>query len=101
MSEKVYFTEQPQPLLYVSVPTGGADVWLRKNIASTKTEEGEQWEADEVFFHTDLTIENIEANFDFYFDYPPAVRQYSDRERIASLESAVRDLAAMIAKGGV
>ncbi|MCD7784563.1 MAG: hypothetical protein LUH18_03130 [Oscillospiraceae bacterium] len=49
-----------------------ADVWLRKNIAEVKGEQdgesGTQYEADEVYFRTSLSEEDVAESFDELFE---------------------------------
>ena len=46
------------------------DAWLRKNIAEVHNADGEgtHWEADEAYFKTHATAEEIEDDFDGYFE---------------------------------
>lgn len=100
---KAHFTEQPGSIMYMPLPKGGADVWLRKNIAEEHDDEGNTfYTADEVYFRTNEPKETIEADFEEYFSgnlpHPPAPK-ISDAERIAALEAAVLDLAEVMANG--
>lgn len=103
---KAQFSQKPEKIRYMKVSEGGADVWLRKNIKNQTGEmEGEEYsyyEADEVYFRTNDTKEQIEANFEEYFagnlPKPPAP-EIPDSERIAALEAAMLDLAEVIANG--
>ena len=53
------------PILIEPNGSGGADVWLRKNIEETETEEGQPvWEADEVH----ITVSGIPIAEDIDFD---------------------------------
>lgn len=58
-------------ILYMPLPDGLADVWLRENIEEVEVDTGEGkqtvWTADEVYFRTAKSQEEIEANFDEIF----------------------------------
>lgn len=72
------------------LPNGTADVWLRTNICQVDTEEL-CWRADEIYLHTDRTLEEIVQNFDSYF-----VKQPTDTERIEMMEDAFAELCGVI-----
>ena len=103
---KTQFSQKPEKIRYMQLPDGAADVWLRKNIKKqTGEQEGTQYtyfEADEVYFRTRDTKAEIAADFEEYFagnlPKPPAPA-VPDSERIAALESAMLDLAEVIANG--
>ncbi len=103
---KVQYSQKPEKIRYMQLPEGGADVWLRKNIKKhTGEREGTEYtyyEADEVYFRTNVTKSEIEADFEEYFagnlPKPPAPA-VPDAERISALESAILDLAEVIANG--
>ena len=57
------------PVLIEPNGSGGADVWLRKNIEETETEEGQTvWEADEVHFISGVvpSVEDIDLDAIWY-----------------------------------
>ncbi|MCD8206680.1 MAG: hypothetical protein LUD72_01945 [Bacteroidales bacterium] len=55
-------------IVYMPLPIGLADVWLHENIEQAEDEDGNAiWTADEVYFRTAKTEEEIEANFDEIF----------------------------------
>lgn len=62
-----YFVTEPDAVSYLSRPDGKAEVYLRRNITPYETEEGSGWKADEVFFETMLSEEEVAAQFDSYF----------------------------------
>lgn len=103
---KVQYSQKPEKIRYMQRPDGSADVWLRKNVKKqTGEQEGEEFtyfEADEVYFNTRDTLEQVEANFEEYYagnlPKPPAP-EIPDSERIAALEAAMLDLAEVIANG--
>lgn len=71
MITKAYFSEIPDIINYMPLPIiGKADVWLRKNITETKDlETGEiMYMADEVYFRTSATKEDIENDFETWFE---------------------------------
>ena len=71
MITKAYFSGIPDIINYMPLPKiGKADVWLRKNITTTKDlETGEtMYMADEVYFRTSATKETIENNFETWYE---------------------------------
>lgn len=54
---------------YFLLPNGNADVFLHKNKTTETDSEGNiQYVAEEIFFQTKNTKEEIENNFDFYWN---------------------------------
>ena len=69
---EAYFTTEPAAISYLSRPDGVAEVYLRRNIESFETAEGDTaWKADEVFFETMLSEEEVADQFDNYFIEEP------------------------------
>lgn len=103
---KAQFTSKPEAIQYMPLPEGGADVWLRKDIAEMKDiEDGKEYtyyEAEEVYFRTSTPKEEIEADFEEYFagNLPkPPTPEVSSEERIAALEAAILEMAEVMANG--
>lgn len=69
--QKVYFTTEPGQILYMPQDNGTAEVWLRRNINQEESEEGTVWTADEVFFRTRLTEEEVIDQAENYFIEEP------------------------------
>ena len=69
--QKAYFTAEPDRILYMPQADGSAEVWLRRNINQEEAKEGTVWTADEVFFKTRLTEEEVIAQADKYFIEEP------------------------------
>ena len=75
------------------LPTGKADVWLRKNITTTKDlETGEtMYKADEAYMRTNVSEDKILSNFDGWFETASKWQTSSDTnndtadERIAAI----------------
>lgn len=67
MLNKAEFTERPEKVC-VETHEGGNDAWLRNNIIEVTGEEGSHWEADEAYFKTEATEDDILKDFDGYFD---------------------------------
>ena len=64
----VQFAEEPQAILYMPLPSGEADVFLRRNIRQETDGEGiEIWTAEEAQFRTVKTRDEVMKNFDSYF----------------------------------
>lgn len=96
---KVYYDTEPEKILYQPLPDGTANVYLRKNITpaerSTFNEDKEEkqsvWTADEKNIKTELSKDDVEANFDQLFltaDFPAPTLE----ERVAVLESAIAEV---------
>ena len=96
---KVYYDTEPEKILYQPLQDGTANVYLRKNITqaerSTFNEDKEEkqsvWTADEKNIQTELSREDVEANFDQLFltaDFPAPTLE----ERVAVLESAIAEV---------
>lgn len=102
MVTKAYYTERPDSIKYMSLPSADtADLWMRKNIAEvTDPETGaKSFEADEVYMRTNATEAEIAAAFDAWYDtaaawQPPTSEKKPDTQeaRIAALEDAVEKL---------
>ena len=72
--------------------------YMRKNIVQIQSEEGEYFEYDEVFFISDATKEEIEANFDtFWVDGIGYGIVVSIEERLDSIEETVEMLMEVMA----
>lgn len=87
---KTQYGCQPEPIQYMPLPgTCEADVWLAKN--ATRIMDGENagmWEADEVYFRTTMSMEDVQANFDILFERDGLMTdpESTPEERIAALE---------------
>lgn len=104
---KVYYDTEPAKILYQPLPDGTANVYLRKNITqaerSTFNQDQEEkqtvWTADEKNIQTELSKDDVEANFDQLFltaDFPePALE-----ERMAVLEDAIAEMASEVTSNG-
>lgn len=71
MVTKAYFTEQPDSIKYMPLPSSDtADLWMRKNIAEvTDPETGEvSYEADEAYMRTNISLSEIETDFEFWWE---------------------------------
>lgn len=92
MVETVQFQTEPARIMYMPLPDGSADVWLRRDIRSETSEDGtEGWIAEEVYLHTEKSRDEIARDFDAYFEPERTAEQ-----RIESLESAVADLSGLV-----
>lgn len=103
ITERACFTEQPEELLYMPLPNGGADVWLRKNPnkVTPVNEDGEptaHWEVDEAYmrFDTDPPTEvSVKSDFATWYDtatawqpeQPAPPSKETLEERVVSLKS--------------
>lgn len=110
MVTKAYFTERPDSIKYMQLPSADtADLWLRKNIAEvTDPETGMvSYEADETYMRTDATEAEITADFDAWYETAsawvqvmPPKKPDTQEERIAALEDAVEQLRKSGGTGG-
>ncbi len=103
MITKAYFTERPESIKFMPLPSGDADLWLRKNIAEITDPETNEvsYEADEAYMRTDATKAEIEADFEGWFETTsewqptqPEPDPGTEDERIAALEGKVKTLEA-------
>lgn len=96
---KVYYDSKPDAVLYQPLPDGTANVYLRKNIEQAERSmfnEGEEekqtvWTADEKNIQTELSKDDVEANFDQLF----LTADFSEptlEERVSVLESAMAEV---------
>lgn len=95
MKVKAEFTERPETMVFE--PGTKNRVWLRKNIAEEARNDGEhetaEFTADEVYFETSASKNEIEADFDSWYDFGEGWVDGSDEqsteERLTNLENAV------------
>ncbi len=59
-------TSSQAPITVEVFPT--KDCFMRKNIERIEDEDGVHFEYDEVYFISDATAEEIESNFDYYWE---------------------------------
>ncbi len=94
---KVQFTNKPLEIMYMALPGGGADVWLRENITQVtvegeNTESSKMYEAEEVYFRTNESEEYVKKNFEELFNgnIPiPPIPEITLEERVAATEAAL------------
>lgn len=95
MKVKAEFTERPESMVFEA---GNKNrVWLRKNIVDEVRNDGEHeytaYSADEVYFETSAGKDEIEADFDSWFDFGESWvdgnDEQSTEERLTNLENAV------------
>lgn len=77
--QRVFYSEQPEEIKYMTRPDGKADVWLRANIKQVEIEQdgttSQKWQADETFIEgTGLTQEKVKTNFFSLFTDAAAVQ---------------------------
>lgn len=100
MITKAYFTERPESIKFMPLPSGDADLWMRKNITEITDPETHEvsYEADEAYMRTDATKAEIEADFEGWFEtaseWQPVQPKPkpSTEERIAALEKENKQL---------
>lgn len=89
----VQFAEEPQAILYMPLPSGEADVFLRRNIRQEKDGKGiEIWMAEEAQFRTVKTRDEVVKNFDTYF-----TPQLTTEQQIAQLQADVKTFSQLVA----
>lgn len=83
------------------LPSAGADLWMRKNIAEVTDQETGTvgYEADEAYMRTNVSLAEIEADFAGWYEtaskwQPPVPEKKPDtaEERLAALEAEVERL---------
>lgn len=103
MIAKACFTERPDSIKYMSLPSGDADLWMRKNITEVVDPETNEvsYEADEAYMRTDATEAEITADFEGWFETAssweppqPEKKPGTQDERIAALEEEVESVKA-------
>ena len=91
---KTQYGCRPDPVCYMPLPgTCEADVWLTKNaVEIVDGENAGMWEADEIYFRTTMSREEIEANFDTLFERDGLMTEpeLPPEERLAELEAQFR-----------
>ena len=88
----VQFAEEPQAILYMPLPSGEADVFLRRNIRQETDGEGiEIWTAEEAQFCTVKTRDEVMKNFDSYF-----TPQLTTEQQIAQLKSEIATFSQLV-----
>ncbi len=89
---KVDFMEKPQAILYMPLPSGEVDAFLRRNIRQETNEDGaETWTAEEAQFRTSKTRDEIVKDFDSYFD-----PQLTTEQQIAQLKSEIATFSQLV-----
>lgn len=103
MIAKACFTEYPASIKYMALPSGEADLWMRKNITEVADPETKQvsYEADEAYMRTNATEAEVKADFEGWYEKasawePPVPEKKPDNQegRIAALEDEVEQLKA-------
>jgi hypothetical protein len=101
LTEKVCYTEEPVAVLFMPLPKGGADLWLRKNAAEVEDDDNTHWEADEAYMRldtNDTSEEAVNADFEQWYSTaaewtaPVPAKPKSPEERIAELEKQLADV---------
>lgn len=88
----VQFAEEPQAILYMPLPSGEADVFLRRNVRQETDENGaETWTAEEAQFRTTKTRDEIVKDFDSYF-----TPQLTTEQQIAQLQADVKTFSQLV-----
>lgn len=88
----VQSAEEPQSILYMPLPSGEADVFLRRNIRQETEEDGtEIWTAEEAQFRTSKTRDEIVDGFDSYF-----TPRLTTEQQITQLQADVKTLSDLV-----
>lgn len=92
---KAFYSERPEEIKYCKLQDGSADVWIRENIKEIGSEDGSQWEADEVYIRTFATLHEVEAAKEQIFsDQTAEVASVNDR--LEAIEEAITAIAEVI-----
>ncbi len=97
MKQITYYSEKPDGMYFEEHNGEMNRVWLRKNIAEETRSDGEHeytvyW-ADEVYFETSASKDEIETDLDSWFAFGESWTaggdEQSTEERLTNLENAV------------
>ena len=91
MMKKVNSAAPLSTVLYAQNSDGMCDVWVRRNMEQVTDEEGnESFQADEVFFRVPpcITLEEISADADFFFDQMAEEPDGASAEKLAKAKYA-------------
>ena len=91
MMKKVNSAAPLSTVLYAQNSDGMCDVWVRRNMEQVTDEEGnESFQADEVFFRVPpcITLEEISADADFFFDQMGEEPDGASAEKLAKAKYA-------------
>ena len=89
--ERSSFVDKPSKVYVRELPTGEFDVWLRKNIELTEY----GYIADEAYMRTDSIVDDIESDFDRFYDIAASWIpdcNVSIKERLSRLEKENQEL---------
>lgn len=94
MITKAYFTERPESIKFMPLPSGDADLWLRKNIAEiTDPETGNMsYKADEAYMRTSATEDEISSDFDTWFETASAWQPFIPKSKPDTQEQRIKAL---------
>lgn len=102
MIQTAYFNEPPENVVVNALPTGGSDIWLRRNILEEKRteyegEERTEYKAEEGYLRTEKAVskEEVEGNFEEYWKQAESwwgeEKDPTDHERLVALEQGKAD----------
>lgn len=99
MKQVTHFTEEPESIHFESFPDKASKAWLRKNITkeTATAEDGSEYtayKADEVYFETSATEEEVKADFDSWYAFGEGWTEEDGREpsladRVTNVENAL------------
>lgn len=99
MKQVTHFTEMPESIRFESFPGKAARVWLRKNVAGepVAAEDGAEYtayKADEVYFETTATEDEVKAAFDDWYAFGESWTEEDGKEpsladRVTNAENAI------------
>lgn len=94
MITKACYTERPDSIKYMSLPSGGADAWMRKNITeATDPETGNMsYKADEAYMRTSATEDEISSDFDIWFETASAWQPFIPKSKPDTQEQRIKAL---------
>lgn len=76
---QVRYDHKPEPVRYMPLPDGKADVWIRKFITEKNEEENKFWTAAEGYFRTALSRTEVEANAEtLFFQHTDIEKELTD-----------------------
>ena len=101
------YYERPGSVLYMPLPGGMADVWLRSGVEEAADEDGRAvWSCDEAYGRTSMTLEEIEADPAGAWEALTAERPEPEaprtaEQRLDDVEAAVLEVQLAVAEMGV
>lgn len=94
MITKACYTERPNGIKYMLLPSGEADVWIRNNISEIIDPETDNisYEADEAYMRTSVAEDDISSDFDTWFETASAWQPFISKSEPDTQERHIEAL---------